>query len=201
MKNWSTMKYIRTLSIVGLLSGSAAVISAMSIGDTFGLPGSAAYRTYENFNRLMAILIALETCAFIALYLRQRNVFRRMGRIAALVVVVAWIGMAVGTAAEFWFFSDLPYGADNMRSVAFSIFSISSLIAGLVLLALGLWIFISRHASRSFGVLMMLCLPIDISLFVADRSIFLASALASIAIAILILRNSSPANDVSQEAA
>ena len=26
------------------------------VGDTFGLPGSASYRIYENFNRLMAIL-------------------------------------------------------------------------------------------------------------------------------------------------
>ena len=196
----SRTKLIQILSVVGLLGGLAATISIIIVGDTFGLPGSASYRIYENFNRLMAILIALETCAMIGFYFQQKDVFGNIERTALLIALIAWIGMAAGTVAEFWLYSDLPYGEDNLRNTAFSIFSISSLVAGLALLALGMRTLIRRQLPRYYSIVLILYLPIDIALFVTGQSIFLTSALVVILIAGLTLRSSSALAASSQEA-
>ena len=192
---------IQILSIVGLLGGLTATISIIIVGDTFGLPGSASYRIYENFNRLMAILIALEACAMIGFYFQQKDVFGNIERTALLIALIAWIGMAAGTAAEFWLYSDLPYGEDNLRNTAFSIFSISSLVVGLALLALGLGTLIRHQLPRYYSIVLILYLPIDIALFIIGQSIFLALALVAILIAGLTLRSSSALAVPSQEAA
>jgi hypothetical protein len=108
--------------------------------------------------------------------------------------------MAAGTVAEFWLYSDLPYGEDNLRNTAFSIFSISSLVAGLALLALGMRTLIRRQLPRYYSIVLILYLPIDIALFVTGQSIFLTSALVVILIAGLTLRSSSALAASSQEA-
>lgn len=185
------MKYVRACSLAGLLSGLAATLSIVFVGDAFGYPGSEAYRIYENFNRLMAIFIAAETGAFIAFFSQNKDAFGRIARVAAAAVLLAWMGMAAGTAAEFWLYSDLPYGVNNMRSAAFSVFSISSLIAGLALFLLGLRIVMSGQLSRSLGIFLVLYLPFDIALFAAGQSIFLAPSLVSIAVAVFTLRSGS----------
>lgn len=50
MKWDQKMKCKKPLGIIGLLSGSVVLISITVVGDTFGLPGSAEYVTYERFN-------------------------------------------------------------------------------------------------------------------------------------------------------
>lgn len=176
-------RLVQVLSIVGLLAGFASAISIALVGDTFGFPGSDAYRAYETFNRVMAILLTLQTCALAAFYLQTRNSLPRADWITAVIALVAWIGMGVGTAAEFWLFSDLPYGADNMRSSSFSVFSLSSLISGLALFVLGLRVLLRRQLSLGFGVVLMLYLPVDILFAIFGQSIFLAAALTTIAVA------------------
>ena len=59
------------------LGAAAAVVSILLVGDTFGTPGSAAYRLYENFNRAMAIFIALQTFALVGFGLEYRGVLGR----------------------------------------------------------------------------------------------------------------------------
>jgi hypothetical protein len=45
--------------------------------------------------------------------------------------------MILGNVAEFWFFTDLPYGVDNSRSTAWSLFLVGSalLLLGIAALA------------------------------------------------------------------
>ena len=179
---------ITTLSALGLLGVAAALVSIVLIGDTFGYPGSAAYRLYENFNRAMAIFIALQTCAIVGFGFRYRGALGRVGRFALLLAILAWIGMVLGTAAEFWLYSDQPYGRDNARAAAFSLFSISSLLGGLALLALGFELLRSRTLPRVYGAIMILYLPLDIALWFAGGSIFLAPALTALALAIMTLK-------------
>lgn len=191
----------KILAAIGLFAGLAAAVSIVIVGDTFGYPGSAAYRTYETFNRAMAIIIALQAIALAGFYLQKRGSLPRIDRIMIIIALVAWVGMAVGTAAEFWLFSDLPYAAANMRSVSFSIFSFSSLIAGLALFILGLRILLGRQLPFYLGVVLILYLPIDVFLFVTGQSIFLASALISVAIAGFTLVWAAASRTVQQEAA
>lgn len=137
----------------GLVSGLAAIISIFIIGDTYGPPGSTAYQTYESFNRMMAILLALEACSLIAFYILYRGILEKTWQIAILIVIVAWFGMAIGTAAEFWISTDLPYGQNNMRNVAFSIFSMSGLIVGIGLFLIGVWILMRHSLNRYYGII------------------------------------------------
>ena len=191
----------KTLSIIGLLGGLIATILIMISGDTFGLPGSTDYRVYENFNRVMALLLFFQACTLIAFYQRIQDDLPRLGQITNIVVIVAWIGMAVGTAAEFWLYSDLPYGVSNMRSTAFSVFSISGLFVGIGLLVLGIVVLRNRRIPRYNGIIFILYLPVDIVLFIGGQSIFISSALLSIVVAIFTLRSNSQPVGSSIEAA
>ncbi|MAU00753.1 MAG: hypothetical protein CL608_26710 [Anaerolineaceae bacterium] len=175
-------KHIQILNIAGLLSGLVAVVSIIIVGDTYGVPGTSAYQTYESFNRIMAVLILLESCAIAAFYMQRQHLMGTVEKILLSATFVAWLGMAVGTAAEFWLFSDQPYGANNMRSFAFSTFSVSSLIVGLSLLILGLRYIRNSQFPRYYVVFFLLYLPLDIVLFFSGQSIFLTSALFSILI-------------------
>ncbi len=186
------INYAKPLAAVGLLSGAAALILIVVIRDTFSLPGSAEYLTYEIFNRIMAVLLALQTCAWIAFLMVQREALGKFNRRLLMLALGAWAMMAVGTAAEFWLYSDLPYPnspADfNMRTLAFAMFFFASLIAGMALLVLGLRLAESGTLHRLFVTVLVLYLPLFIVSFFVGLSIFTAPALASITIAGLVLK-------------
>lgn len=186
------INYAKPLAAVGLLSGAAALILIVVIRDTFSLPGSAEYLTYEIFNRIMAVLLALQTCAWIAFLMVQREALGKFNRRLLMLALGAWAMMAVGTAAEFWLYSDLPYPnspADfNMRTLAFAMFFFASLIAGMALLVLGLRLAESGTLHRLFVTVLVLYLPLFIVSFFAGLSIFTDPALASIMIAGLVLK-------------
>jgi hypothetical protein len=184
------------LAAVGLCAGLVAAVSIAVVGDTFGYPGSPDYRTYETFNRLMAGALLFEAASLMAFYLRDGPVLRLVDRTLVVAILVAWLGMAAGTAAEFWLFSDLPYSQVNLRSTSFSLFSLSSLLVGLASLALGLRFLLRRRTDRAIALAFTLFLPLDIALFVAGQSIFGTPAAFSIALAIFILAR--PATNASQ---
>ena len=189
------MKYVKSLGVIGLSSGAAALILIVVVGDTFGLPGSAEYMIYETFNRVMAILLALQTCSLIAFSTREREVLGRSDTRILTIALVAWVVMALGTAAEFWLYPDLPYPRTatdfNMRRVAFTLFFLGSVIAGLTLIVLGFRLATSGVLDRFFAMVLMLYLPLFIALFLAGPSTFVVPAVTSIAIAVLALRSKS----------
>ncbi len=190
---------VTILSALGLVGAFAAIASILLVGDTFGYPGSSEYRIYENFNRAMAIFISFQTCALLGFNFQYGGALRRVGRVALYLAIIAWIGMALGTAAEFWLYSDLPYGEANMRDVAFSVFSISTLLGGLALLVLGLDLLLSRALPRYFAVIIILYLAVDIVFWIMGQSIFLASALVSLSFGGMALRAMGKSDVLSQK--
>jgi len=193
------MKYVKPLGILGVLSGGAAFILILVVGDTFGLPGSAEYVTYETFNRVMAVLLALQSCSLIAFFVGGHEVLGKSDKRVLTIALMGWVVMALGTAAEFWLYSDLPYPRTatdfNMRRVAFAFFFLGSLVAGLALLVLGFRLAKSGlPSSRFLGAVLMLYLPLFIALFFVGPSIFVAPAVTAIAIAGLSLRGKSKAD-------
>jgi len=193
MKFEQEMTVVKLLSVIGLLGGALALIMIVIVGDSFGFPGSAEYVTYERFNRVTAILLALQTCALIALFIGQRDLLDKSDKRMLTIALVAWIVMAMGTAAEFWLYSDLPYPITatdfNMRRIAFTLFFLGSVIAGVALLVLGFRLLMSGKRSRFIGAALMLYLPLFIASFPTGFSLFIAPSLASIAVAGLVLRN------------
>jgi hypothetical protein len=181
---------VKVLSVLGIFGAIAAIAAILVVGESFGYPGSPQYRIYENFNRVMAIFLAFQICALAGFNLKHGVSLRRVGRAALLLAIFAWIGMVLGTAAEFWLYSDLPYGVANLRSTAFSVFSISSLVAGLALLVLGVDLFLSRALPRYFALMLMIYLAVDIGLWIMGQSIFLTPALASLAFGGMALKGS-----------
>ena len=129
----------------------------------------------------------MQAFALVGFEAHYRNTLGRGGRAVVLIAVLGWIGMAAGTAAEFWLFSDLPYGQNNHRNTAFTFFSVSSLVADLALLVLGIRIFLGKQLPRTLAAVMILCLPLDIGFFLAGHSIFLATTLTATTLAILVL--------------
>lgn len=205
MTSDQSMKYLKPLGVIGLLSGLVTLIAIMIVGDTFGFPGSAEYMTYETFNRFMAVLLALQTCSLLAFLMGQHEVLGRFDKRVLTIALVAWAAMALGTAAEFWLYSDLPYPRTatdfNMRRVAFTLFFLGSLSAGLALLVLGLRLSKTSILSHLFGAVLILYLPMFVALFFAGPSIFIAPALASIAIAGLAVTRESKSEIVGHETA
>ena len=86
-----------------------------------------------------------------------------------------------------------------MRDVAFSVFSISTLLGGLALLVLGLDLLLSRALPRYFAVIMVLYLAVDIVFWIMGQSIFLASALVSLAFSGMALRAMGKSDVLSQK--
>ena len=182
----------KLFAAVGLFAGLAALIAILTLGDTFGYPGSAAYRTYEAFNRGMGALILLMAAPLASFCLQSSPSLPQIDRGLTAILLAAWIGMAAGTAAEFWLFSDLPYSADNLRSASFSLFSFSSLVVGLASLALGIRLLLARQLPWTIPVVFVLILPLDVLLFIAGQSIFLAATLAAIALSVLAFIQAGP---------
>lgn len=207
MNSDQNTKYVKFLGAIGLLSGAVALISIIVVGDAFGLPGSAEYVTYERFNRFMAVLLALQTGSFIAFRVGHGKVMGRGDKRVMTIALMAWSVMALGTAAEFWRYSDLPYPRTaaeatdfNMRQVAFGVFFLGSLIAGLAFLVLGLRLSRSDSLSRFYALVLVLYLPLFTGLFLAGPSIFTAAALTSIAIAGLTLADGRSQSDLEKVA-
>ncbi len=178
---------MKILSAIGIAGGVAACAALFITGDVFGLPGSEKYRIYETFNRAMGFFLLLQVCSLISFSMHYRSRIGRIANLALYVAVVGWLGMAAGTAAEFLLYSDLSYGEQNMRQVAFGVFSLSGLLVGVGLLVLGVDLFRSRFLPRGISIAIMAYLAFDI-LFFFTVGIFLAPALWAILIGVLALR-------------
>lgn len=193
LRKWTSANhrsYVKPLAVIGLLGGLVALVLILLVGDTFGFPGSRAYQTYELFNRSISFILALQSCAILAFLTAYHDRLTNFEQGAISLLMGGWIAMAIGTAAEFWLFSDQPYAQINMRSFSFSLFSMGSLIAGFFMLILGFRILRGRRITWLFGVIFILYLPLDIASFIFDGSIFMTPAVGAIAIALITLKGS-----------
>jgi hypothetical protein len=190
LRNWQWVrqhKFVRMLGIFGVIGSVLAAVFIFRVGDTFGFPGSSDYFIYERFNRSMAMFLFLQSCAILAFLSVVFEKLSPFSQRVAAVMFAGWISMVVGTAAEFWLFSDLPYAEPNMRSFSFSLFSIGSLVAGISMMILGARMLLRRTAEWYFGLILIFYLPVDIALFIRGDSIFLTSAIGAAVLGILLI--------------
>lgn len=177
-------QFRKPMAVLGLLSGAMALVLVVMVGNTFGLPGSAEYDIYQNFNRSMAVLLALQAFSLLAFAMTVHESEDILESRLSTVSVVMWLAMAVGTAAEFWLYSDLPYPggpADfNMRTAAFALFFFGSVVAGVILSILAIRLLRSQRIAWLPAILLSLHAPLFIAFFFTSPSIFVAPAVSSI---------------------
>lgn len=180
----------RWLGVVSLAGGFTAFPLMIAFALTgWGEPGTAAYRTYELLNRLMAFSLLLMAAGWLGLALRIPSGYGRWG---AWLALLAALVMVAGNAAEFYLFSNQPYGdLSNLRNASWTAFSLGSLVLNVGATMVGVNIWRRRLWPRWSGMLLMLALPLDIlAFFVASP--FLVPAGMAMALGWLLIRYSFP---------
>ena len=132
-KRWR--KFAIPVSIALVPLGCLSLFLLMSSGE-FGLPGTSAYEAYEARSRLIPLPITLIVIGVVAAYVHFRTAIGRLGHIGLFISLSGAAFMILGNIAEFWFFTDLPYGDDNFRSTAWSFFLVGSALLLLGIAAL-----------------------------------------------------------------
>ena len=173
-------RLIRLLGVPALLGGIIAVFLIVAFDQTgWGSPGTSAYQTYERLNRLMAGALLMMTTGWLGMVLWLSKGY---GRWPAAFAFISSLLMAGGVAAEFWLYSDLPYREVNMRSAAFSLFSLSSLALDLSVTVLGISLWRSRLWPRWSALILLFALPLDLFAFFGLDSIFLAATILALVV-------------------
>ena len=174
-------RWLGVLSVLGGITAVPLMVAFMVTG--YGEPGTAAYETYEQLNRVMAVSLLLMAAGWLGAWLAWPA---GPGRWAAAVAFVGSLVVAGANAAEFWLFSDLPYGvAGNGRDLSWMAFSLGSLVTDLGATLLGVAVWRSRRWPRWSAVLLMATLPLDVVAFFTV-SPFLAPAVLAVAIGYLL---------------
>lgn len=178
----------RILGLMGILGGLIGfILVAFFATNEFNYPGTAAYRTYETLNRLIALPLLLMACGWLGLALCLPP---GMGQKGGWLAFIAAILMAAGTAAEFWLFSDQPYGVwTNGRMVSFMAFSIASLILYICATVIGVYLWRAESGPRPAAAILMGAIPLYIVVIFTLNSIFLIPALLALVVGWVLLRS------------
>jgi hypothetical protein len=173
------------MSIVGGLIGIVLVVFFAT--NEFNYPGTAAYRTYEVLNRLIALPLLLIACGWLGLAFVVPKGF---GRVAAWVAFAASVLMAAGTAAEFWLFSDQPYGVwANGRMISFLTFSVASLILYISATIVGVRLWRAEAGSRFGAVIFIAAIPLYIAVVFTLNSNFLVPSVLALVAGWIVMRS------------
>ena len=149
----------------------------------WGEPGSAAYSRYETYNR-MAPLVLLSLLAATQ-YARRllRDALGRVGRAGAHLASAGLAVMAVGSALEFWAFTESAYAPGSLRGYGWTTYCLGLLVfyAGTATLGVAL-----RRVSGFgvAGILLMGWLPAGAALTSASSLAGTALPAFSVAVAI-----------------
>ena len=164
-------KPTKLLGLLSLAGGLAAIPLMIAFALTgWGAPGTAAYRTYELLNRLMAIALLLMAGGWLGLVLRLATIDRRSGqalkspggygRWGAWLALLGAVGMVLGNAAEFWLFSNLSYDCCNVRHTAWGTFLLGLLVTAIGATVSGAALLRTQDGPRWSGVILALALPL-----------------------------------------
>lgn len=184
------MTRLRILGLISILSGLIGILLVgFFAANDFGYPGTAAYRVYETLNRLIALPLLLIACGWLGLALALPT---GHGRISTWLAFVAAVIMAAGTAAEFWLFSDQPYGVwTNGRMISFLTFYVASLVLYVCATLSGIYLWRERSGSRTGAAILMAAIPMYIAVTLTLNSIFLTPSLLAVVVGLVLLRVSS----------
>ena len=162
------------LGMIGGLFGLALSLAFASTG--WGEPGTAAYRTYELLNRITSLALLLMAGGWLGLAWGMPKGYGRRG---AWVAFIASIAMFIGNAAEFWLFTDLPYGdPTNARSLSWSAYSFGSLVQVIGATVAGVYAWRTKIWPKFSAFVLVMALPIAVLTFVFLSPFFGPSVLA-----------------------
>ena len=148
------------LGWLGIIGAAAWISLIVLMAGGWGPPGSSEYDRYEANAQLWAFAFALMAFGFVGLSLRYKiGAASPLGRTATIAIVIGIVLMMAGNVAEFRFFSDLPYEADNARMWAWMLFLLGFLTVLLGLLLLGVWTRRQKLLPRWAGWVFVLALP------------------------------------------
>jgi hypothetical protein len=171
---------------LAISGGAAVLILDLILNDLlWGAPGTAAYSRYELLNRMMALALLLIAAGLTGLF---RLLPSKYGRWAVTLPLIGLLGMAAGTAAEFWLFTNLSYEGSNLRHMAFNLFSMSSLVLDIGATWLGIILWSKYIGPHIIAFIFVLALPIDFAAFFLLDSIFLGAGLLALNAGCLYLR-------------
>jgi hypothetical protein len=105
-------------------SGLAAMVGSVlwvlwAGGQLQGFGGPSAYLF---FNRLLPFVLLPVVLGFIGLHAAQRRSCGQLGTAGFVMVLVGFMLIIAGSVAEFWVFSDQPYGLPNGRDASYTLF-------------------------------------------------------------------------------
>ncbi len=173
-------RYSRLLGVIGLAGALFWLALGTVLSPDWGPPGSGNYLGYETINRLWAPSFAAMLAGYLGLFARY-PLSGRLGRTARITIVGGLAAMIAGNVAEFWFFTDLPYGAINARSLAWILVLLGmlSLLIGGALLG---WAGLRRRLWPPWASwALVLALPLTLILVFTGQSLmFIALPLASL---------------------
>lgn len=140
MTRWEKAGVPIAAALVALGCVSVLLLSSSS---EWGAPGTEAYRVYEARNRLLPVAMLLMAIGLVGVYPPHRAALGSLGRLGFVASLIGVALMLAGNIAEFWIFTDQPYGQLNPRAMAWSSFLLGSLV-----LVVGLAIFVVSVARR-----------------------------------------------------
>lgn len=185
-------RFYGVLSLVGGLTAVLILIAFFLTG--WDSPGTVYYQTYERLNRLMAVALLFMAGGWL-------GVWRVSGGYGRWVVSLAFIGVlitSIGTAAEFWLYTDLPYEGGNMRQTAFTVVSIGGWLLIIGATGMGVTIWRYRFWPRWSAIIMLLALPIDIVAFFLLRSPFVSATMFALILGGLLFTKTTNPKQVSR---
>lgn len=163
---------IRWLGVAGIVGGLGWLFIQTVLSAEWGAPGTNTYQEYETFNRLWTLPLLLMMLGFIGVYSYQRKVPTPFNMIAILLLVTGFAAMLCGNIAEFWLFTNQPYGEMNARTYAWFIFLVGLLLMLAGVSMLGLAIIRGKTFPVWSGILLVLTLPVEILFFLAGSFLF-----------------------------
>ena len=177
---------VRWLALAGVIGGIAWLLLQSVFSAEWGEPGTAAYAAYERYNRLWPLPLLGMALGFAAVDGWQRHQLPTFPTNPVHLIRVGFLAMLLGNVAEFWLFSDYPYGAFNLRAYAWITFLTGMLITLIGLALLGRTILIARVLPRWSGTLLLLSLPFEVAIFFLAQRILFVTATLAIVLGVLI---------------
>jgi hypothetical protein len=163
---------IRWLGAAGIVGGLSWLFLHTVLSTEWGTPGTNAYEQYETFNRLWSLPLLLMVLGFIGVYAYQRKVPTPFNMIAILLLLTGFAAMLCGNIAEFWIFTNQPYGEMNARTYSWFIFLVGLLLMLAGSAMLGLAILRGKTFPTWSGILLVLSLPVEVILFLTGSFLF-----------------------------
>lgn len=150
------------LGLFGIIGAAAWIALASVLMPEWGPPGTGAYERYEASAQLWVFAFGLMACGFVGFIFRFGLGATRLGKIGAGAIVIGFLAMMAGNAAEFRIFTALPYAPDNARTGAWL-----TLLAGLLVVLVGIFMLGVDSMQRSLlpqwmSVLLVSVLPATI---------------------------------------